>query len=135
MYCTYNKKLLDLVIRERNNNCLWRYVDGWYRESEVFKRVCLRFINHICQLNSTNKVGSIIHQFLKMVFNEPDFKNSVYKQIRYQILPVLWENHKAVECKKQNKLNFLAEVLDEAGRHTEAHVLELLLNPTYVILT
>ena len=53
----------------------------------------------------------------------------MYKQIRYQILPALWKDHTAIERKKQNKLNFLAEVLDESDRHTEAHVVRIIVKP------
>ena len=44
-------------------------------------------------------------------------------------LPALWKDHRAIERKKQNKLIFLAEVLDEAGRHTEAHVVRIIIKP------
>ena len=64
----------------------------------------------------------IFHQCLKDIFLESFIRFGVYKQIRYQILPALWKDHRAIERKKQNKLNFLAEVVDESDRHTEAHV-------------
>ena len=51
----------------------------------------------------------------------------MYKQIRYVLLPALWKDHRAIEQKKQIK--FLAEVLDEAGRHTEAHTVRIIVKP------
>ena len=123
MYYVYNSNLLRQVLREQYNNCLWRYVGYKYRESNAFIKVCSEFIHNICINNPTNKVGPIIHQFLKMTFNEPDFRNGVYKDIQYKILPVLWKNHKAIERKKQKKLNFLANKFDRNGRFVEAQVI------------
>lgn len=128
-YCTYNRKLLGLVERERNNNCLWYQIDGIYRESETFKKLCFRFIDHICRLNPVDKVGTIVHEFLKIIFVASDFRRGVYKDIRYKILPVLNKNHRAIERKKQKKLTFLVKELNRVGRYVEAHVIRVIVKP------
>ena len=72
----------------------------------------------------------MIHEFLKLPFFEkPEYRKGVYKQIRYQILPVLWKNHKAIERKKQKKLTFLDNELHNAGRYVEAHVVRTIVKP------
>ena len=53
----------------------------------------------------------------------------MYKQIRYEILPILWKNHKAIERKKQRKLTFLANELGNVGRLVEAHVVRTIVKP------
>ena len=59
----------------------------------------------------------MIHQILKsFIFEKPEHRRGVYKQIRYEILPVLWKDHKAIERKKQRKLTFLVNELDNVGR-------------------
>ena len=53
----------------------------------------------------------------------------MYKQIRYEILPIPWKNHKAIERKKQRKLTFLANELGNVGRLVEAHVVRTIVKP------
>ena len=92
------------VLKEFYNSTLWNYIDGRYRESKHFKKAVMHLVINICELNPTNKVGNVIHEFLKKtVFEKPDYRQGVYKQIRYEILPVLWKNHRAVE--RKNKKN------------------------------
>ena len=72
----------------------------------------------------------MVHEFLKLSFFEkPEYRKGVYRQIRYQILPALWKNHKAIERKKQKRLAFPANEMDKAGRHVEAHVVRTIVKP------
>ena len=43
----------------------------YYRETKGFKEAVLDFVFSICELNPTDKIGPIIHEFLKKFF----FKN------------------------------------------------------------
>ena len=72
----------------------------------------------------------MIHQILKsFIFKIPEHRRGVYKQIRYKILPVLWKDHKAIERKKQRKLTFLANELDNTGRHVEGYIVRTIVKP------
>ena len=72
----------------------------------------------------------MIHQILKsFIFENPEHRRRVYKDIRYKLLPVLWKDHKAIERKKQRKLTFLANELDNVGRLVEAHVVRTIVKP------
>ena len=120
----HNIKLYKKVRREFFNNCLWYQIDGYYRESKYFQEA-------LCELNPTDKVASMIHQILKsFIFREPEHRRGVYKEIsRYEILPVLWKDHKAIERKKQRRLTFLANELSNVGRHVEGHVVRIIVKP------
>ena len=90
----------------------------------------LFYIFNLCELNPTNKVGKIIHEFLKLsFFEEPDQRRGICKPIKYILLPVLWRDHKAVERKKKKKLSFLANELSNAGRHVEGHIVRTIVKP------
>ena len=82
-------------------------------------------------MNPTNKVGNVIHEFLKThFFEKQEYRQGVYKQIRYEILPIVWKNHWAgIERKKQKKLTFLANEVDNAGRTVEAHIVRTIVKP------
>ena len=109
---------------------MWVDLGRDYRESKYFKEAVLYLIFNLCELNPTNMLGNIIHEFLKTSFFEkPEYRRGVYKQIRYEILPVLWKDHKAIERKKQRKLTFLANELDNVGRHVEGHVVRIIVKP------
>ena len=102
MICKHCADLMYEVLKEFYNNTLWNYIDGRYRESKHFKKAVMDLVTNICELNPMNKVGNVIPEFLKKpVFEKPDYRQGVYKQIRYRILPILWKNHRAVERKKQ----------------------------------
>ena len=106
MDCYHRAGLMKEVLSEFHINTLWEDIDGRYRESKHFKKAVMGLVTNICELNPTNKVGNVIHEFLKIpVFGKPDYRQGVYKQIRYEILPVLWKNHRAVEREKQKKIN------------------------------
>ena len=134
-----NKKMLvarhraDLfqnVYREFSNNCLWVDLGRGYRESIYFKEAVFYLIFSLCELNPTNKVGCVVHEFLKLPFFEkPGHRRGVYKQIRYVVLPVLWKDHRAIERKKQEKLTFLANELSNTGRHVEGHIVRTIVKP------
>ena len=116
--------LFEDVYREFQNNLLWNYIDGSYRVSKYFKEKVLYFVFNVVELNPTDKAGNIIHEFLRMFFFEnPEYRCGIYRQIRYEILPVLWKNYKAIEPKKQRKLTFLANELHKVGRIVEAHII------------
>ena len=129
MICKHRADLMYEVLKEFYNNTLWNYIDGRYGESKHFKKAVMDLVTNICELNPTNKVGNVIHEFLKKpVFGKPDYRQGVYKHIRYAILPILWKNDLAVERKKQKKLTFLANELEKAGRPVEAHVVRVVAN-------
>ena len=106
-------------------------IDGRYRETRGFRKLFKIAIYEILQNNED--AAPIIHQCLKDIFLEPFTRVGIYKQIGYILLPALWKDHRAIERKKQNKLNFLIEVLDEAGRHTEDHVVRVIVKP-YILM-
>ena len=102
MICKHRADLFQNVYREFYNNLLYTHINGQYIETKYFKKAVQSLVFNICELNPTNKVGPMIHGFLKLTFFEkPEYRKGVYKQIRYQILPVLWKNHKEIEQKKQ----------------------------------
>ena len=107
MIFKHRADLFEDVYREFSNNLLHDYIDGRYIETKYFKKAVLCLVFNICELNLTNKVGNMIHGFLKLPFFEkPEYRQGVYKEVRFKILPVLWKNHRAVERKKQKKLTF-----------------------------
>ena len=129
-YYYFSKDIFRDVYKEFFNNLLHIYNKERYVESKYFKEAARSLVFNVCEVNPTNKVGRIIHEFLKLFFFEkPEYRKSVYKQIRYQILPVLWKNHKAIERKKQKKLTFLANELYNSGRHVEAHIIRTVVKP------
>ena len=126
----HNKVLYKKVCMEFFNNCLWYQIDGHYREQKDFQEALLFYIFKLCELNPTDKVASMIHHILKsFIFEKPEHRRGVYEQIRYGILPVLWKDHKAIERKKQRKLTFLANELNNVGRLAEAHVVRIIVKP------
>ena len=126
----HNKILYAKVRREFFNNCLWYQIDGGYFEQKYFQEALLSYIFSICELNPTNKVASMIHVILKsFLFEKPDQRRGIYKQIRYRLLPVLWKDHRAIEKKKQKILTFLANEFDNAGRHVEGHIVRTIVKP------
>ena len=130
MIYKHRSDLFNDVYKEFYNNLLYIYIDGRYIETKYFKEAVQRLVFNICELNPTNKVGCVVHEFLKLSFFEkPEYRKGVYKQIRYQILPALWKNHKEIERKKQEKLSFLANEMDKAGREIEAHVVRTIAKP------
>ena len=122
--------LFKNVYREFSNNCLWVDLGRDYRESKHFKAAVLYLIFNLCELNPKNMLGNIIHGFLKTsFFKKPEHRRGVYKQIRHVVLPVLWKDHKAIERKKQKKLTFLANELDNTGRYVEGHIVRTIVKP------
>ena len=116
--------------REFNRNLSWIDIDGRYRETKYFKEAILYLVFNMCELNPTNKVGNVIHEFLKTYFfKRQDYRRGVYKQIRYEILQILWKDHRAIGRKKQRKLTFLANELHGAGRVVEAHIVRTIVKP------
>ena len=57
------------------------------------------------------------------------YRKGVYKTIKHQVLPVLWKNHTMIERKKQKKLTFLANELDNGGQHIKAHIVRVIVKP------
>ena len=126
----HSKDLFQKVFREFECNCLEVGPGRDYRESKYFQEAVLYFIFNLCELNPTNRVGKIIHEFLKLsFFEEPGQRLGIYKPIKYILLPVLRKDHKAVECKKQKKLSFLANELSSAGQHVEGHIVRTIVKP------
>ena len=127
MVCRYRTKLFRDVYREFSNNCLLIDIGRSYRESKYFKEAVLHLVYNMCELNPTNKIGNVIHKFLKTAFFEkPEHRQGVYKDIRYKILPILWKDHRAIERKKQRKRTFLG---NDAGRIVEAHIVRTIVKP------
>ena len=130
MICKHPADLFQNVYREFYNNLLYTHINRRYIETKYFKEAVQRLVFNICELNPTNKVGPMIHEFLKLTFFEkPEYRKGVYIQIKYQVLPVLWKNHKEIERKKQKKLTLLANELHSAGRYVEAHVVRIIVKP------
>ena len=126
----HRKDLFQKVFREFEYNCLEVDIGRDYRESTNFQEAVLYFIFNLCELNPTNKVGKIIHKFLKLpFFEEPDQGRGIYNPIKYILLPVLRRDHKAVERKKQKKLSLLANELSNAGRYVEGHIIRTVVKP------
>ena len=74
MDCYHRAGLMKEVLREFYGNTLWEDIDGRCRESKRFKKAVMGLVTNICELNPTNKVGNVIHEFLKIpVFGKPDY--------------------------------------------------------------
>ena len=130
MLCNYRGDLFEKIRDE--------YVVGvsmipyfkYYRETKGFNEAVLDFVFSICELNPTDKIGPIIHEFLKKwFFKKPEHRRCVYKHIRYVVLPMLWKNHRTIERQKQKKLVFLANELHNDGRVVEAHIVRTIVKP------
>ena len=130
MICRHCADFFEDVYKEFNNNLLYIYIDSRYIEMKYFKEAVLCLIFNIVELTPTCKVGSMVHGFLKLSFFEkPEYREGIYKQIRYEILPVLWKNHRMIERKKQRKLTFLTSELHNVGRIVEAHIIQTIIKP------
>lgn len=130
MICKHRGDLFLEAKREFSRNLLWVAATGRYYETKYFREAILTLVFNICELNPTNRVGNMIHEFLKtFFFKKAEYRKGVYKDIRYKILPVLWKNHRAVERKKQKKLCFLANEFDKNGRRVEAHIVRTIVKP------
>ena len=126
----HREDLFQKVYREFSCNCLWVDLGRDYRESKYFKEAVLCFVFNLWELNPTNKLGKIIHEFLKLpFFKEPDQRRGIYKPIRYILLPVIWKDHWTIEIKKQGKLTFLANELSKAGQHVQGHIVRTIVKP------
>ena len=78
----HSKDLFQKVFREFEYNCLEVDIGRDYKESTNFQEAVLYFIFNLCELNPTNKVGEIIHKFLKLSFSEePDQRRGIYNPI------------------------------------------------------
>ena len=102
-------------------------IDGRYHETKKFKELFKNAIYEALQNNES--AASIIHQCLKDIFLEPFTRVGIYKQIQYEILPILWKDHHAIERKKQRKLTHLANELDNDGRNVEGHIVRTIVKP------
>ena len=102
-------------------------IDGRYRETKKFKELFKNAIYEILQNNEN--AAPIIHQCLKDIFLKPFTRVGIYKQIRCEILLVLWKNHRMIERKKQRKLTYLANELYNDGRIVEAHIVRTIVKP------
>ena len=130
LICKHSRSLFNKAYKEFGRNFLWTQLTGHYRETKYFKEAILKLLFNMCELNPTNKVGNVMHEFLKTnFFEKQEYQQGVYKQIRYEILPIVWKNHRAIERKKQKKLTFLANKLDNAGRTVEAHIVRTIVKP------
>ena len=111
MYCIIRTELFRDAFWEFSRNLLWVEIGVSYRESNEYRRAVLTLVREICKLYPTSKAGNIIHDFLKncVIFEKPECRKGVYKDIRYKILPVLWKDHRAIERKKQKKISVFSE--------------------------
>lgn len=110
MICKHRADLFLKADREFHNNLLWIAATGSYRETKYFREAILYLIFNICELNPTNKVGNVVHEFLKtFFFKKAEYRTVVYKEIRYQILPILWKNYRAIDRKKAKKINVFSK--------------------------
>ena len=126
----HSKDLFQKVFREFECNCLEVRRGRDYRESTNFQEAVLYLIFNLCELNPTNRVGKISHEFLKLsFFEEPDQRRGIYKPIKHTLLPVLRKDHKMIERKKKKKSSFLANELSKAGRHVEGHIVRMIVKP------
>lgn len=75
MICKHRADLFLKADREFHNNLLWIAATGSYRETKYFREAILYLIFNICELNPTNKVGNVVHEFLKTFF----FKKAEYR--------------------------------------------------------
>ena len=70
--------LFQNVYKEFSNNCLWVDLGRDYRESKYFKEAVLYLVFNLCELNPTNMLGNIIHEFLKTTFfKKPEYRRGV----------------------------------------------------------
>ena len=125
---SFRVDLLEDVYKEFRNNQLYN-IDGRYREQKYFKEKVLYFVFNIVELNPRDKVGSMIHEFLKTLFFEKPDYDVVFIDKSLEIFPVLCKNHWAIERKKQKKLTFLANELDGVERTVETHVVRTIVKP------
>ena len=96
-----------------------------YRESKDFKDTVK------CYTTKNLKDIAFLKRFISRVFTDKSLRirSDTYKHLRYTLLPFLQEDRVSIERKKQKRLSFLSEVLDELGRHMEAHVVRVIVKP------
>ena len=74
----HSKDLFQKVYTEFECNCLEVGPGRDYREFKYFQEAVLYFIFNLCELNPTNRLGKIIHEFLKLsFFEEPDQRRGI----------------------------------------------------------
>ena len=117
-------------LRDLYKEFFYNQLPGRYKETIYFKEVVKSLVFDICESNITNVAAYIIHDFLKFrIFGKLEYRKGVYKTIKHQVLPVLWKNHKSIERKKQRRLSFLANELDNAGQLVKAHIVRTIVKP------
>ena len=120
----------DELVKDLHREFRYNHLPGWYKETVYYKEVVKCIIFKICELNITSMVAAMIHGFLKSnMFGKPMYRKGVYKTIKHQVLPVLWKDHKTIERKKQKKLTFFANELDNGGQYVKAHIVRTIVKP------
>ena len=111
-------------------NFFHNHLPGQYKETKYFREVIKAIVLDICESYNTNETPYVIHDFLKFnIFGKPEYRKGVYITIKYKVLPILWKNHKSIERKKQRRLSFLANELDNTAQHVKAHIIRTIVKP------
>ena len=125
---TFNE--VEELVKDLHKEFRYNHLPRWYKETVYFKECMKCIIFKICELNVPSMVTAIIHGFLKSnIFGKPIYRKGVYKIIKHHVLPVLWKNHAMIERKKQKKLTFLANELDNGGQYIKAHIVRVIVKP------
>lgn len=106
-------------------------IDGTYEESCYFKELVREtLLKFFAWDNDRLSIIIGLKGFLgRKMFTGISRQGDTYKLLRYTVLPTLQKDRRRIEEKKQKKLDFLAKILDEAERHTEAHVVRIIDKP------
>ena len=118
------------VYTEFVNNLFHIFTGERYIETKNFEEAVQRLVFNVCELSPANEFADRVREFLKFYFFEkPEYRKGVYQQIMYQILPALKKDHGKAVKHEQKMLAFLANEMDKAGRHVEAHVVRTVVKP------
>lgn len=99
-----------------------------YRERDEFRDLLMEVI--IERSVSHEVTIGTIKRALYALFVDSNTRGGIYRFLRYTVLPILQKDRAKMEEKKQRRLELLAEMFDEDGRSTEAHVVRAIVKPT-----
>ena len=104
---------------------------GVYVETKLFRQLVRLKVKNIIEANP-HIGGMTVGSFMKSrVFFGATYqkKNPSYIFLKKIVVPALKKDHRKVVKHEQRMLSFLANEMDKAGRHVEAHVVRTIVKP------
>ena len=108
------------------------FTKGVYLETRFFRQLVRLKVKNIIEANPHDVLGTTVESFMKStIFFKTTFqkKNPSYIFLKKIVVPALKKDHRKVVKHEQRMLAFLANEMDKAGRHVEAHVVRTIVKP------